>query len=317
MPELPEVQTTVDGVNEAAAGLKILDVWTDYNSSFHAGKNNIKNPKYFQKFKKEITGAKIKDATRRGKNVLIHLGNPSNPSGQASQTILIHMKMTGHLLYGKYELVRNKEKRRNEWVPVQKSGPLRDPFNKHIHLVFILNNKYHLAFSDLRRFAKVYAFPTKELETTPDLKNLGLEPLAPGFTFAHFKERLLQKPKSRVKPVLMDQTLITGIGNIYSDEILFEAGVHPESHPGKIPDPVLKKMFTAALKILRKGINFGGDSDSDYRNIYGEKGKFQHTHKAYRQTGKPCPKKDRGMIERKMIAGRSAHFCSVHQKLYK
>ncbi len=116
---------------------------------------------------------------------------------------------------------------------------------------------------------------------------------------------------------LMEQELISGIGNIYSDEILWSASIHPESHPERIPDDNWKKMYKAAKDTLMKGIDFGGDSDSDYRNIYGEKGKFQSKHNAYRRTGKPCPKKDGGIIERKMIAGRSGHFCPIHQKLYR
>ncbi len=310
MPELPEVQTTVNGINDVAQGHTITDVWTDYNSDFHAGKDNIKNPEYFKIFKKTVIGSKITGATRRGKNVLIHLSN--------EHTILVHMKMTGHFLYGEYIFHPSSPKAsEGTWEPREKEGPLRDPFNKYIHLVFILDNNKHLAFSDLRKFGKVFVSPTATLEHTKDLAHLGLEPLAEGFTLKHFTEQIMKKPLSKIKQVLMDQTLLSGIGNIYSDEILWEAGVHPESHPTKIPHELFKKMFTASIKILKKGIDFGGDSDSDYRNIYGKRGEFQNKHHAYRHTGEPCSKKDGGIIERKMIGGRSGHFCPVHQKLFK
>ena len=95
MPELPEVQTTVDGINSEVKGFKIIDVWTSYNSPFHYGKDNVKNPKYFTIFKKSVIGNKITSAERHGKNVLIHLSN--------DKTILAHMKMTWHFMYGKYE----------------------------------------------------------------------------------------------------------------------------------------------------------------------------------------------------------------------
>ncbi len=300
MPELPEVQTTVNGINKLVKGLKIVETWTDYNSSFHAGKDNIKNPLYFKQFKKYVEGATISHGSRRGKNVLIHLSN--------NHTILIHMKMTGHLMYGKYQFDGT------TWTPFEKDGPLRDPFNKFIHLVFVLSNKHHLVFSDMRKFAKVFVIPTDTLDTVQDIASLGLEPLSPDFTYEQFNLQLFKHSKGKIKQVLMDQSLISGIGNIYSDEILWEAGVHPESITHKIPKSHFKKMFASTLDTLSKGIDFGGDSTSDYRNIYGERGTFQHKHNAYRRTGEKCPLKGcKGTILRKVIGGRTGHYCDTHQ----
>lgn len=118
MPELPEVQTTVNGLNKTVRSKKIVDVWTSYNSSYKAHKESIKDPLFFKQFKKKVIGQKILKAERRAKNILIHL--------TGDNTILIHMKMTGHLMYGAYELKKNK------WEPKEKSGPLADPFNSHI-----------------------------------------------------------------------------------------------------------------------------------------------------------------------------------------
>lgn len=307
MPELPEVQTTVDGINAEVASLSITDVWTDYNSLFHAGKDNIKNPEYFSHFKKDVVGAKITKASRVGKNVLIHLSN--------GKTILTHMKMTGHYMYGKYEF--KELSRAGFWEPVAKDGPLRDPYNRHIHLVFSLSDGNHLAFADLRKFAKVFIFDTENEKTIEDLMHLGPDPLSPNFTYTVFKQQLLKRPHWNIKTALMSQDLIAGIGNIYSDEILFAAGVHPLSKVEKIPEPEMKAMFKATKPLLLRGIDFGGDSDSDYRNIYGEPGKFQNKHNAYRKTGEPCPKKDGGTIKRLVVGARSAHFCNKHQKLFK
>lgn len=304
MPELPEVQTTVNGINQELKNLRIIDVWTSYNSVFHLGKNNIKNPEYFARFKKDVIGTKIINASRVGKNVLIHLSN--------NKTILTHMKMTGHFMYGKY-IFDGKN-----WTPANKAGPLNDPYNRHVRLIFSLSDKKHLAFCDTRKFGKVFIFETKDEKNIADLSQLGPDPLSKAFTYKVFKEQIFKKKHWVIKQTLLNQEIIAGIGNIYSDEILWSAGVHPLSITYKIPDQKLKLIYENSKKILKKGINFGGDSESDYRNIHGEPGKFQNKHNAYRKTGDKCSKKDCfGKIIRTKAAGRSAHFCNKHQILYK
>ncbi|MFZ2621490.1 MAG: DNA-formamidopyrimidine glycosylase [Minisyncoccia bacterium] len=299
MPELPEVTTTVKGLNEVLPKLKIKDIWSDY---FLRTKNrrtdNIKNKKYFEHFRKEVVGEKVKNAERRGKNVLIHLTH--------GKTILIHMKMTGHLLYGKY-IWDDKE-----WKSSEKL--LSDPFNRFIHLIFTLSNSKHLAFSDMRKFAKVVLFETEKRDEFIDLAQLGPEPLL-NLSLDIFKKQLHKKPTGKIKTVLMDQTVIAGIGNIYSDEILWEAGIHPERRVVSIKNKEIEKMWKGLKVILTKSIKMGGDSMSDYRDIYGKKGNFQNAHKVYRRTKEKCLKKGcSGIIMRKTIGGRSSHFCSAHQK---
>lgn len=116
----------------------------------------------------------------------------------------------------------------------------------------------------------------------------------------------------------MDQKIIAGLGNIYSDEILWESSVHPLSSADKIPKAKLQKMHSIMQKILAFSIKHGGDSKSDYRNAFGEKGGFQNFHKVYGRKGQKCPKPTcGGIIERKMVRGRSAHFCPKHQIIYK
>lgn len=324
MPELPEVHTTVEGLKQTIIGLTISDVWTNYKSDYPPYRNQIKNPAFFATFKKTVTHATVTDVERRHKNILIHLDN--------NHTILIHMKMTGHLLFGHYQKVdansksetlntkqtlNEKHWKKESWRPhPDESNNLHDPFNRHIRLVFSFSNGKHLAFSDMRKFAKVTLIPTKELDAHEDIASLGPEPLERSFTFPVFKKRILSKPTAPIKSVLMDQTVIAGIGNIYSDEILFAASVHPESTPENIPEEVLKDIFSHIKPLLKKGIKFGGDSTSDYRAIDGSRGKFQGKHQVYRETGKPCPQNDDGIIKRKVIRGRSAHFCPAHQKKY-
>lgn len=285
MPELPEVQTTVDGLNRRVRGRKIVDVKTTYNSVFYQHKKEVKNPKYFPIFRKSVIGSKILKADRRAKNILIHLSS--------GETIIVHMKMTGNLVYDRPNY----------------------PFTR---LDFTLDNDKHLVLADVRKFAKVCLEKTAELKDSPHLANLGPEPLEPSFQLEAFSLQLMKKPRGKIKQVLMDPSIIAGIGNIYSDEILWRAGVHPLSLAGKIPDKYLKEMFKAMKETLQKGITLGGDSNVDYRNIDGEKGSFQEHHRAYQQTGKKCQKKNcGGIIERKVIGSRSAHFCPKHQKLFK
>lgn len=311
MPELPEVTTTVRGIQTEVIGLSLIDIWTDYFSPLYNQQDQIKNKRYFSYFKKEIIGARIIDATRRAKNILIHLDN--------KKTILIHMKMTGHIMYGPYKQTSRSEKEKTgeTWVPVER-GALSDPFNRFIHLVFSLSNGRHLVMSDVRKFGKVTLLDSETLNTHKDLVLLGPEPLDVSFDFTAFIKALRTKPRGNIKQVLMDQTVIAGIGNIYSDEILYESGIHPLSIVETIPRTYLKKMFVAMKHILAKGIDFGGDSTSDYRNIYGERGTFHHHHRVYRETGKPCPKHGCvGTISKITVGGRSAHFCDTHQYLFK
>lgn len=308
MPELPEVQTTVNGINATAKGRTIKAVWTDYDSPLKMHLGSIKEPKFFTTFKKKVGGQKIIKAERRAKNILIHLSN--------NQTILIHMKMTGHLMYGKYKFDKKLNPPHGKWLPDQK-GALEDSFNGFLHLVFTLDNGKHLAFSDMRKFAKVTLIETDKLKESLHLSHLGPEPLDENFDLKSFSKSLMKRPRGKIKQVLLDQSVISGIGNIYSDEILWRADVHPLSTVQKIPNKNLKKMFEATKETLQRGVDIGGDSMSDYRNIYGERGKFQNEHQAYHKHKERCSKRGcPGTIERLTIAGRTAHFCPVHQKLF-
>jgi len=305
MPELPEVQTTVNGLKLHIIGLHITDVWSDYSSSYFAGSSTIKDPVYFALLKKEVVGRKVVSVERRAKNILIRLDN--------HQIILVHMKMTGHLLYGTYSF--NPLLTVDPWEPVSPPS-LKDPFNRRVHFVISFNNNHHLALSDMRKFAKVTLVDARELETSLHLKDIGPEPLTDTFTLSVFIQRLSLRPQRKVKQVLLDQTVIAGIGNIYADESLWRAGIHPLEKVSHIPKEKLALLYKAIRQTLSRGIDFGGDSMSDYRNVLGEKGSFQEEHQAYRRTGKKCGKKGcGGTIVRIVVGGRGTHYCNVHQKL--
>jgi formamidopyrimidine-DNA glycosylase len=314
MPELPEVQTTVNGLSRAIVGLKIVDAWSDYISDHYTGSSTIKDRAYFRRFKKTVIGQTIASVERRAKNILIRL----EPNGE---TIVIHMKMTGHIMIGRYLY----DGERKAWRPApDERASLHDPFNRFIHFALSLSDERsterQLVLSDMRKFGTVSLLSDR----SSHLERLGPEPLSPDFAFEAFKDRLDRKPAGKIKTVLMDQTIISGIGNIYSDEALWRAGVHPEQRVADIPDMLLKRLYRATVDVLSQGIDFGGDSMSDYRNVDGERGSFQGQHRAYRKTGSrcsfligsgskahACP----GIIMRKIVNGRSAHFCSTHQPL--
>lgn len=300
MPELPEVETTIRDLRKKVLGRKIENVWTDW-------KKIVKKPKDFTKFKKEIKRKRIKEIKRRGKNILFKLSG--------DKTLLVHQKLTGHLLFGKWH------QKGRSWEPV-KPGSLEDPMNKFLHLIFWLDNREQLALSDLRKFAKVELWDKKDLLESEEFKNLGPEPLEKSFTFQKFQEVLKRKkaakgePRQRrgkIKQILMDQTVISGIGNIYSDEILFEAKTHPFKEVSRLTQAELKRIYHATKKILKKAIDLRGESISDFRDIEGKKGHFDEIRKVYRREGEKCFRCG-AKIKRVKIAGRSAHFCPKCQK---
>jgi formamidopyrimidine-DNA glycosylase len=293
MPELPEVETTVRDLKKEVLNRTFVNVWTDW-------KKMIKRPKSFEDFKRELKGKKILRIGRRGKNILFYLDR--------RKVLLIHQKLTGHLLLGKWKFEKG------EWKSEIKGPLLDDPMNRFLHLILFLNDGRQLALSDLRKFAKVELWDEKELENSKEFKNLGPEPLEKNFTFEKFKEALSKKKKGKIKQILMDQNVISGIGNIYSDEILWEAKVHPFKDISKLSDIELKKIYLAMRMILPLAIKLGGESISDFRRISGQRGYFDQKRKVYRREGQKCSRCGT-TIKKIKLAARSAHFCPKCQKL--
>jgi len=290
MPELPEVEITVLDLNKKVLGRTFVDVWTDF-------KKMIKKSESFEQFKKEIKGKKIQRIWRRGKNILLDLSD--------NKTLLIHQKLTGHLLIGNWKLEIG------NWKPL-KVGPLQEKVNTYIHLMFWLDNGQMLALSDLRKFAKIELLDQKNLKK--ELSSLGPEPLEKEFTFEKFKESLKRKKKGKIKQVLMAQEIIAGIGNIYSDEILWEAKIHPFKDVSKLNESEFKNIYQAIKEILPKAIRLGGESISDFRRISGERGYFDKERKVYRREGEKCSRCGT-IIKRIKLTNRSTYFCPTCQKL--
>jgi len=298
MPELPEVQTTVSGLNKKVLNRTFVSVWSDW-------KKIIKKPRDFELFKKELNNKKIKKVWRRAKNIIFDLQAEPALSRAEGYSLLVHQKMTGHLLVGKWE------QKNKIWLPIKK-GPLSDPYNRFLHLIFFLDDGQMIALSDARKFAKVELWKTDELKK--ELEKLGPEPLEKSFTFEKFKARLRPFGLRRVKQVIMDQNIIAGVGNIYASEALWHAKIHPEKSVAKLSKKELKSLYQAIKKVLGLSVKLGGESFSDYRKPDGTKGNFDIERKAYKREGQKCIRCG-VKIKRIKIAQRSAFFCPHCQKL--
>ncbi len=290
MPELPEVETIVRELKRELVGDIIIDVWTDSSKNLQGN---------FSEFKKEIKNKKIIAVKRRGKNIFLFL--------EEDKIIWIHLKMTGHLLIGKYKF------NEREWVPVD-NDKLLDPNNRYLHWVFLLRSGRALVLSDRRKMAKIVLLSNTSFAQQKSLKKLGIEPLSSGFTPEVLKT-ILRRSKSEIKRVLMNQEYIAGIGNIYANEILWKAGINPWIPSNKLQESQIIALHRAIKEVLSQAIAHRGTSakDDNYRDIYGERGKFSSYLKVYQREGEPCPKCGT-LIKRKKQAGRSTFYCPRCQK---
>jgi formamidopyrimidine-DNA glycosylase len=286
MPELPEVETTCRGLRSTVMGLSITDFWCDWEKMCSPKPSAIKS---------RVLHAKIDSIERKGKNILIHLST--------KETLLLHLKMTGHLMYGTYKKINGM------FVPDDQNKALHDPYNRFIHAAFSLSDGKTLVFCDARKFGKIELLTQKQLSSHSRISSLGPEPIDNSFTVEHFKNKLRAQKRS-LKPLLLDQSVFSGIGNIYADESLFRSKIHPLRISNMLQDSEIEKLYTSVREVLQTGIDFGGDSTSDYRNIFGERGSFHGKHKVYRRTNKPCLNDGcEGTIQRIVVGGRGTHIC--------
>ncbi len=297
MPELPEVETIVNDLKKKIVGRKIIGVWFD-------APKIIKKPKS-KDLEKQIKGLKITDIKRRGKNILVYLKQEAR-SKNNEYLLLIHQKMTGHLLYGKWNIIKVL-KFKSFKVESLIKGALEEKVNSYIHFILYLDNGWQVGLSDMRKFAKII-FGTKE-----EIKNLEAEPLDRSFKVEKFKS-LISSQKRKIKQVLMDQNVIVGIGNIYSDEILWRAKIHPFKPANELTNNELKKIYSAMKEILKKAIKLRGTSIIDFRDAFGKSGGYAKIRKVYQREGEFCQRCG-AIIKRVKMGGRSAHFCPACQRL--
>ncbi len=268
MPELPEVETVRKTLQEFLPGLTIEHVRVSLPRI-------IKYPEV-EEFVHVIKGRSFREICRRGKYLLVRL------SGNYS--LVIHLRMTGQLRYANPD----------------------DAMPKHTHVIFELSDGKELRYTDMRQFGTMYLAPDQDIEQVSGMHKLGWEPLE-DFPLEGFRE-LLSRRSTKIKNLLLDQRLVAGIGNIYADESLFAAGVHPERAANTLKSEEVECLHAELIKILQKGVAMRGTSFSDYVDGLGKSGEFQHQLNVYGREGEPC-KLCGAMIVRRKIAGRSAHIC--------
>jgi formamidopyrimidine-DNA glycosylase len=220
-----------------------------------------------------IYGRRIEAISRRAKYLVFHLNN--------EETLIVHLKMTGHLFVTQAD----------------------DPLDKHTHTVFTLASGQELRFRDARKFGRVYLLHDPQVI----FDKLGPEPLAASFTVKCLRQRLNGRSRT-LKPLLLDQSFVAGVGNIYADEALFYAGLHPQRRANSLTADEIQALHAAIQKVLQLGIEREGASISTYIKPDGSKGEMQDAVAVYNRTGMPCYQ-CANPIQRIVLGGRSTHFC--------
>lgn len=276
MPELPEVETIRLGLAPHLTGRSIIRAEVRNAGSVRPDPDT---------FLARVAAAPIRSVQRRAKLLLIALGDPDQTDPVC--WLAFHLKMTGKLL-----------------IQPPEAAP-----NKHTHVVFHLDDGRQFFFEDMRKFGFAAAFTPEELQSWPFYASLGPEPLDIGREafLARFRSRA-----GRIKSLLLDQTVIAGIGNIYADEALFAAHIHPAVQARTLTPDQLSALHESVQAILRRSIALGGSSIRDYRLADGSLGRFQATFNAYGRQGQPCPACGAQMASAK-VAGRTSTYCPCCQ----
>ena len=289
MPELPEVETVVRGLQKSVLGRKILSVWI--------GKSDfIDNPAEFFR----LSGQKIAAIERFGKFMLLRLTNGEESAAAETETVvavaesaasrerkayaaslLVHLGMTGQIAPSAADI----------------------PLEKHTHVSLTLDDGRELRYTDARRFGRM-AYLTADL-LAKEIAGAGADPLEVGA--AEFAERVRSR-NARIKALLLDQSVFRGVGNIYADESLWRAKIHPARVGAKLSVKEVETLRRVLQEILNRAIVMRGSSISDFLDANGEPGEYQRHHRAYGREGKPCYR-CRTPIRRTIVAGRSSYFC--------
>lgn len=276
MPELPEVETVRLGLQKYLVGHKIEDV-------------EIITPKIFTGNPKNIIGAKVKRVTRFAKVLSVDLSN--------GYSIIIHIKMTGQLIYRGPNLPH----------PPRISKKVPGIGGKHTHAIFHLNGHGALYYNDVRKFGWIKILKSEEVRTSEFIGKLGPEPFK-DLTRERFKN-IVKKFKTPVKPLLMDQERIAGVGNIYANDACFLSKIHPKRPSCSLSNSELNNLYNALIQVLKEGLKRGGTSEFSYVQSDGSEGSYQKYFLVYRQDGKLCNSCKKEKIRRITLSGRGTFFC--------
>lgn len=273
MPELPEVETVVKTLNNLVKGKAIKDVKVYYDKII----DNIEVKQFINKVKNQ----KINNIFRRGKFIIFQLDD---------YYLLSHLRMEG-----KY-FIRNKE----------------DEVLKHEHVSFILDDNTTLRYNDTRKFGRMYLVNKDELYTSKPLKDLGLEPFDTNLNVEYLKDKYSKKNKE-IKSILLDQSIITGIGNIYADEILFMSNINPYKKANQLNDIEINNIINNTITVLNKAITLGGTTIRSYESSEGVHGLFQNSLLVHSKANQTCPV-CKTLIIKEFINTRGTYYCPKCQK---
>jgi formamidopyrimidine-DNA glycosylase len=268
MPELPEVETVSRGLRSRALGRRIIAVEVRHPGVI------VGSP---EQFAAELQGRAIVSVRRKGKALAIELSR----AGRPPRYLLVRLGMTGQFTVSTRQA----------------------PVEPHTHVLIAISDREELRFRDVRRFGRLRACTREDLEDVFDR----LGPDAQQMTEEQFLLAMRGR-RGAIKSWLMNQHLLAGLGNIYADEALFVAGIHPLAQPGRISPGRARRLFKAVRKVLDQAVNLQGTSFRDYVDIEGRAGNYEPRLRVYQRTGKPC-RRCRRPIRRIVVAGRSSHFC--------
>jgi formamidopyrimidine-DNA glycosylase len=274
VPELPEVETIRRGLEREVVGKRIKSVEV-------TGTRSVRRHKTKKEFIAKLEGAKVKSAKRRGKYLVLPL--------DTGDVLVAHLRMSGQL---------------------RRAQP-KEPLEKHTHVVITFTQGGQLRFVDPRTFGELFVTTPDALTAeVPELAELGFDPVDEPVAVTDFARRLLGRPDVKLKPLLMDQSFIAGIGNIYSDEILWSAGLRWDRTPRSLSNMEIRRLFRAIVEVLHDAIKHRGStlSDQQYVDVAGRAGDFQTLHEVYDRSGQAC-RRCRATITKDKVASRTTFFC--------
>lgn len=272
MPELPEVETVRKGLVQLVKDKEINNVIVDWGKI-------VESPEV-DDFIHTLVGQKILDVDRRGKFLIFKL---------SQNDMISHLRMEGKFEYHNQT----------------------DDIQKHTHVRFQFTDGTELRYLDVRKFGRLSLEPKGLGEEYKGIKKLGPEPVVPDFDLEVFREQLKKKHRA-IKPLLLDQTLVTGLGNIYVDEALYQSCIHPEQVASKLTKTEVDTLHSSIIAVLATAVEAGGTTIRTYKNALGDAGHFQVYLSAYGKQGEPC-KRCGHSIEKIKVAQRGTHFCPVCQ----
>lgn len=283
MPELPEVETVRRGLQRLIVGKKVVAASADTAKGFPNAPTDVDG---------FLIGATITAIRRRAKVLLIDLST--------DYSLMVHLKMTGQMVYV------SSNDRFGAGHP--NDSLVNELPDRSTRVTLEFEDGSRLFFNDQRKFGWMRLLPTAEIESEPFMQKVGPEPLASDFTAEQFAARFLRRPKTNIKAALLDQAVVAGIGNIYADEALWGARVHPQRLVNTLTDAEFASIYQEVRTVMSLAIEKGGSSNHTYVNAEGKKGSYMDFARVFRREGLACPRCGT-TIEKVRVAGRGTHIC--------